>query len=101
MRNLFKTYDVQFGSCNILRACLGYHYYWRYTEYPFLVCLDDECSCLLIDAGTIIKDEAVQKSYADKVANDVFYYSHCKCTTLFRNYQIFSKLFLQKKNQSS
>ena len=59
MRNLFKTYDVQFGSCNILRACWGYHYYWRYTEYPFLACLDDECSCLLIDAGTIIKDEAV------------------------------------------
>lgn len=90
MRNLFKTYDVQFGSCNILRACWDYHYYWRYTEYPFLTYLDDKCSCLLIDAGTIIKDEAVQKSYADKVANDVFYYSHIDVLISHFHYDHFS-----------
>lgn len=61
MRNLFKTYDVQFGSCNILRAFWGHPYYWRNGGYPFYACLSGECSCLLIDAGTIIKDEAIQK----------------------------------------
>lgn len=61
MHNLFKTYNDQFGSCNILRSFFYNHYYWRYTECPFLACLYDECSCLLIDAGTIIKDEAIQK----------------------------------------
>ena len=90
MRNLFKTYDVQFGSCNVLRAFWGDPYYWRYTEYPFLTYLDDECSCLLIDAGTIIKDEAVQKSYADKVANDVFYYSHIDVLISHFHYDHFS-----------
>ena len=90
MRNLFKTYDVQFGSCNILRACWDYPYYWLYTEYPFFDCLSGECSCLLIDAGTIIKDEAIQKSYADKVANDVFYYSHIDVLISHFHYDHFS-----------
>lgn len=90
MRNLFKTYDVQFGSCNILRACWYYPYYWRYEKYPFYDCLSGECSCLLIDAGTIIKDEAVQKSYADKVANDVFYYSHIDVLISHFHYDHFS-----------
>lgn len=90
MRNLFKTYDVQFGSCNILRGFWSHPYYWRYTEYPFLTYLDDKCSCLLIDAGSIIKDEAVQKSYADKVANDVFYYSHIDVLISHFHYDHFS-----------
>lgn len=90
MRNLFKTYDVQFGSCNILRGFWGHPYYWRYTKFPLLDCLRDECSCLLIDAGTIIKDEAVQKSYADKVANDVFYYSHIDVLISHFHYDHFS-----------
>lgn len=91
MRNLFKTYDVQFGSCNILRAFWNRPYYWRYTEYPFLAsCLSGKFSCLLIDAGTIIKDEAVQKSYADKVANDVFYYSHIDVLISHFHYDHFS-----------
>lgn len=90
MRNLFKTYDVQFGSCNILRAFWGCPYYWRYAEYPFFNCLSGKFSCLLIDAGTIIKDEAVQKSYADKVANDVFYYSHIDVLISHFHYDHFS-----------
>lgn len=90
MRNLFKTYDVQFGSCNILRGFWGHPYYWCYTKFPLLTYLDDECSCLLIDAGTIIKDEAVQKSYADKVANDVFYYSHIDVLISHFHYDHFS-----------
>ena len=90
MRNLFKTYDVQFGSCNILRAFWGLPYYWRNGGYPFYACLSGECSCLLIDAGTIIKDEAVQKSYADKVANDVFYYSHIDVLISHFHYDHFS-----------
>ena len=90
MRNLFKTYDVQFGSCNILRAFWGLPYYWRNGGYPFYACLSGECSCLLIDSGTIIKDEAVQKSYADKVANDVFYYSHIDVLISHFHYDHFS-----------
>ena len=90
MRNLFKTYDVQFGSCNILRGFWGHPYYWHYTKFPLLDCLRGECSCLFIDAGTIIKDEAVQKSYADKVANDVFYYSHIDVLISHFHYDHFS-----------
>lgn len=90
MRNLFKIYDVQFGSCNILRGFWDNPYYWRYAKYPFLPCLRGLCSCLLIDAGTIIKDEAVQKSYADKVANDVFYYSHIDVLISHFHYDHFS-----------
>ena len=69
---------------------MGHTYYWRYTKFPLLDCLRDECSCLLIDAGTIIKDEAVQKSYADKVANDVFYYSHIDVLISHFHYDHFS-----------
>lgn len=90
MHNLFKTYDVQFGSCNILRAFWGYPYYWHYAGYPFFDCLSGKFSCLLIDAGTIIKDEAVQKSYADKVANDVFYYAHIDALISHFHYDHFS-----------
>lgn len=90
MCNLFKTYDVQFGSCNILRTFWSHPFYWRYAEYPFFNCLSGKFSCLLIDAGTIIKDEAVQKSYADKVANDVFYYSHIDVLISHFHYDHFS-----------
>ena len=90
MCNLFKTYDVQFGSCNILRGFWGDPYYWRYTKFPLLDCLRGKCSCLLIDAGTIIKDEVVQKSYADKVANDVFYFSHIDVLISHFHYDHFS-----------
>lgn len=71
MCNYLKVYNVQFGACSVIRSAPAYYpLYNQYNYFSFYA----NSEVLVIDGGTISNNLNLLKSYASKVAKDIFYY---------------------------
>lgn len=74
MREYFKVYNVQFGACSVIRGLLPYYSHHildnRFEYFSFFA----NSEALVVDGGTSSNNSNLLKSYASKVAKDIYYY---------------------------